>query len=140
MFEEFIQVELRAGSHDAQEVYNMYFLGVHFAIGLQSLQSERHLSDNTWKVVFVSKCTQGQSFCDLHAICIELFCNCIFTAISHNVALTHLFGPGMTFFNFKVSCCFPIFKKYFYIGTARAKQLAMCDWGLKELPMNMLKS
>ncbi len=68
-----------------------------FAIRLQSLQSEWSLID-TWKVVLVSKCHQGQSFNVLYAICIKSFCDRIFTAIRHNFILTLSFWTRDNFF------------------------------------------
>ncbi len=124
MFEEFIQVELRARSCDAQEIYNMYFLG----FILQSLHSERHLSD-TWKDVLVSKCTWGQSFWVLYAICIESFCDRIFTAISHNIVLTISLGPERLFSFSKLSK--PIFWLFLH-RDRQAKISAMCDLCLNE--------
>ncbi len=58
MFQEFIQVELRAGSHDAQEVYNLYFLGF-------ILQSDCNLY-SAWM-------TPGKSYCCLRALRVNLF-------------------------------------------------------------------
>ncbi len=82
---------------------------------MQSLQSDRHLSD-TWKVVLVSKCTQGQSFSILYAICIESFCYRILTAISHNVFLTLYFWIGNNFFQFQDLVPIPIsFFLFLYI-------------------------
>ncbi len=99
--------------------YIMYFLGFF-------LQSDWNLCSmisarvTPGKSCWCLSALKGQSFCILYAICIESFCNCIFTAISHNIVRTLSFWTLDDFLQFQIPCCFLIFY-YYYIGTAGPK-------------------